>query len=85
MAHYQMPRQKIKIYITPGCQACETTMQWFDQRNIVYERIVVYPNTEEETFLRKNVGHMFVPIVVIDGKILDPTKTWFVQLAKELL
>ncbi len=75
---------KIDIYITPGCQACETTMQWFDRRKIPYKKIIVYPNTPEETFLRKHTGHMFVPVVVINGKILDPQKTWFETLKKEL-
>jgi len=75
--------KNVKIYITPGCQACETTMQWLDKKKIKYERIVVYPNTPEEIFLRKNVGHFFVPIVVVDNRILDPNNLWFQALEKE--
>ncbi len=76
-------KRNVKIYVTPGCQACEATMRWFDQKKIKYERIVVYPNTPEETFLRKHVGHFFVPIVVVEGKILDPNKLWLETLEKE--
>ena len=85
MAPHQMRRNQVDIYITPGCQACETTMRWLDQHNITYKKIIVYPTTEEETFLRKNTGHMFVPVVVINGNILDPQKLWFDTLEKELL
>ncbi len=76
--------KNIKIYITPGCQACEATMRWLDKKKIKYKRIVVYPNTPEETFLRKNVGHFFVPIVVVDDRILDPQKLWLDKLEEEI-
>ena len=77
-------KQDIQVYITPGCQACEATLQWFDKKKIAYTKKIVYPNTEEETFLRKHTKHNFVPIVVINGKVLDPNKLWFEQLEKEL-
>ncbi len=65
--------------------ACETTVKWFKKRGIPFREIVVYPNTEDELFLLKNVKHRFVPVVVVDGKILDGTKMWFEALEKEFL
>lgn len=75
----------VKVYTTYGCMACETTVKWLRRNKIKFDEIEVSENPEAQLFLKKEVGHRFVPVIVADGKILDGTKLWFDALEKEFL
>ncbi|HLD15637.1 MAG TPA: glutaredoxin family protein [Candidatus Nanoarchaeia archaeon] len=71
---------KVKVYTMKDCMACKETVSWLKKNKIKFDEIDVTFDNEAQDYLKSKVGHSFVPIIEVDGTILDPTKAWFEKL-----
>ena len=62
---------KVKIYSTPECPFCKKAKAFFEANNIKYEEIDVSANDKNLEEMRKVSEQMSVPVIDIDGKILN--------------
>ncbi|RLE39019.1 NrdH-redoxin [Candidatus Woesearchaeota archaeon] len=61
---------KVKIYTTPTCPYCEMAKDFLKQQNIEFEEIDVASNQEAAQEMINKSGHMGVPQIEINGKII---------------
>lgn len=61
---------KVKIYSTPTCPYCRMAKEFFKENNIKYEDIDVSENEQAAKEMVERSGHMGVPVIDIDGKIV---------------
>ena len=61
---------EIIIYTAEGCPWCKKTKEFLKQYNIKYKEIDVGKNKKAAEEMVKKSGHMGVPVIDIDGKII---------------
>ena len=63
--------KKVKVYSTPICPQCISLKQFLDEKGIKYEDIDVSKDKKAAEEMIKKSGQMGVPVIEIDGKIVD--------------
>lgn len=69
--------RKVKIYTTSSCPWCKKTKEFLKENNIEYEEIDVTKDKDAQKEMIEKSGQMGVPVLDIDGKIIngyDPEK-----------
>ncbi len=61
---------KIKIYSTPTCPFCRMAKEFFKEKKIVFEDIDVSADRAVASELFERSGHMGVPQIEVNGKII---------------
>ena len=61
---------KVIIYTAEGCPWYKKTKEFFKQNNIKYKEIDVGKDERAAQEMVKKSGHMGVPVVDVDGKII---------------
>ena len=61
---------KIIIYTAEGCPWCKKTKEFLKQNNVEYKEIDVGKDKKAAEEMVKKSGHMGVPVIDIDGKII---------------
>jgi glutaredoxin 3 len=61
---------KIKVYSTPSCPYCKMTKEFLKTKGVDFEDIDVSTNREAAEEIVKKSGHMGVPQIEINDKII---------------
>jgi len=61
---------KIKIYTTPKCIYCKQAKAYFTSKKLKYTELDVSKNDKALKEMIKISGHMAVPQIMINGKII---------------
>ena len=62
----------IKIYSKPGCQPCQLTKEWLDERGINYKEINIKTREGAREFRKLNAKNKSVPFILTGYR--DPDK-----------
>ena len=62
---------EVKVYSTPTCPYCKKAKEYLSSKGISYQDIDVSSNKTAADEMVKLSGQMGVPVIVIDGNIMQ--------------
>lgn len=62
--------EKVKVYSTPSCPYCAMAKGFLNEQNIEFEDVDVGADHEAAKEMVDKTGHMGVPVIDIDGRIV---------------
>lgn len=65
---------EVTVYTRPGCMQCRATTNLLDRNGVSYELIDISDRPEVVAFLRDELGHKGLPVVIVDDG-MDP-ESW---------
>ncbi len=65
-----MERKKVKLYSIPTCPYCKMAKEFLKSKGIEFEDIDVSANQEAAKEMVEKSGHMGVPQIEINGKVI---------------
>lgn len=63
-------KKKVKVYSTPTCPYCKMAKEFLKEKGVEFEDIDVSANQEAAKEMVEKSGHMGVPQIEINGKII---------------
>jgi len=61
----------VKVFSTPTCPYCYTLKEFLKERNVSFEDIDVSQDEKARDYMIEKTGKMEVPVVEIDGEIVE--------------
>lgn len=61
----------IKVFYSPTCPSCKKLLEFLKNNNIEFESIDVSENQEQAKDMINKSGDYVVPVIEIDGKVIE--------------
>lgn len=60
--------KKIRVYTTPICMECDRLKKFLKEKNVEFEEIDIFENTEKAKEIFEKTGQKRVPIIELNGE-----------------
>lgn len=61
----------VKVYFSPTCEVCQKLLNFLKEHNIEFTPIDVSENKEEAKHIINETGDYLVPVIEIEGKVIE--------------